>query len=153
MSLCVLTQFPTPCESWQSRLISVVPRTTLQHDDKLGQSLPAGDWQAVVFDGYEFVSATFSELHHSGHHVIVIDDNGTTDAACSMIVNPNLHADASTYEANESSGKYLLGADFALIRNDIRMQHIPDFDKRRGIFLGLGGTDPRSFLSAQFCVE
>ena len=96
VTLCAHTIPDSLRELAISRLISVVPRTTLQHDDKLGQSLPAGDWQAVVFDGYEFVSATFSELHHSGHRVIVIDDNGDhSAAACSMIVNPNLHADAS----------------------------------------------------------
>lgn len=142
VTLCAHTIPDSLRELAISRLISVVPRTTPQHVDELGQSLPAGDWQAVVFDGYEFASATFSLLHHSGHRVIVIDDNGDhSNAACSMIVNPNLHADASMYETNESCSEYLLGADFALIRNDIRMQHIPDFDKRSGIFLGLGGTD------------
>ena len=131
-----------------SRLISVVPRTTPQHDDELGQSLPTGDWQAVVFDGYKFASATFSELHQSGHRVIVIDDNGDhSNAACSMIVNPNLHADASMYEANESCSQYLLGASFALIRKDIRTQQIPDFEERNGIFLGVGGTDPLDLSS------
>lgn len=148
VTLCAHTIPDSLRELAISRLINVVPRTTPQHDEELGQSLQVGDWQAVVFDGYEFASKTFSELHQSGHRVIVIDDNGDhSTAACSMIVNPNLHADASMYEANQSCSRYLLGADFALIRNDIRTQHIPDFEERSGIFLGVGGTDPLDLAS------
>ena len=126
-----------------ARSLNVIPRSCSQGDENLASDLQVGDWAAIVFDGYDFSPLTFSELHSSGQHVIVIDDNGDHSAAdCSIIVNPNLHASEDMYAAIQTCHRFLLGAEYAMIRKDIRHQRLPEFEQRDGIFLGLGGTDP-----------
>ena len=126
-----------------ARSINVIPRKSPQDDTNLVSDLPVGKWQAIVFDGYDFAPLTFSELHSSGQHVVVIDDNGDHSAAdCSMIVNPNLHASEDMYATYQTCHRFLLGAKFAIIRKDIQHQRLRHFEQRDGIFLGLGGTDP-----------
>lgn len=124
------------------RGLSLTARRGEQTDPSLADEIHTHRHSAVVIDGYEFDPRVFDELSTRGERVVVIDDNGDhAGVSCSMIVNPNLHASPGMYAANTWSPALLLGADYALIRPEIRAADVPPMRDRAGVMLSLGGTD------------
>ncbi len=100
----------------------------------------------VVFDGYEFLNESISEVFNNNILIMLVDDNGELSSnPCHLFLNQNLHASLEIYGNNPSSPKFLLGSQFALIRQDV-CQQSRSFASRQKyeILIAIGGTDVKS---------
>lgn len=100
----------------------------------------------VVFDGYEFLYKTITEVFESDTLIMLVDDNGElSQSPCHLFLNQNLHASPEIYLGNYSRPKLLLGSRFALIRQDIT-QHSHKFliRHKNKVLVAIGGTDIKS---------
>ena len=100
----------------------------------------------VVFDGYKFSHETIREVFENDILTMLIDDNGELSSnPCHLFLNQNLHASLAMYESNPSRTKFLLGAQFDLIRQDV-CQQTRRFSSRRKneVLIAIGGTDIKS---------
>ena len=100
----------------------------------------------VVFDGYQFLNESISEVFDNNILTMLVDDNGELRSnPCHLFLNQNIHASLETYGSNPSSPKFLLGSQFALIRQDV-CQQSRIFSSRREneILVAIGGTDVKS---------
>jgi UDP-2,4-diacetamido-2,4,6-trideoxy-beta-L-altropyranose hydrolase len=102
--------------------------------------------RVVVFDGYEFLQESITEVFDNGILVVLVDDNGELNSSpCHLFLNQNIHASLEIYECNSSEPKFLLGPQFTLIRQDV-CQQIREFSSRQTneILIAIGGTDIKS---------
>jgi UDP-2,4-diacetamido-2,4,6-trideoxy-beta-L-altropyranose hydrolase len=92
----------------------------------------------VVSDSYELGAADLEALAAAGVHRIVVDDFAQLDRwAGALVVNPNLGADAAAYPG---AGRVLAGADYALVRGEIRSAAAAAPPRRsRRVVVCLGG--------------
>ena len=100
----------------------------------------------VVFDGYQFLNESISEVFDNDILTMLVDDNGELSSnPCHLFLNQNIHASLEIYESNPFSPKFLLGSQFALIRQDV-CQQSRSFTSRREneILVAIGGTDVKS---------
>lgn len=117
-------------------------RSAPQDSSELAVEIPQAAYDAIVFDGYDFDHQVFRELTERGDRPVIVDDNGDhADAPCVAILNPNLHAAAQMYNSNPTRPALLLGAEYALIRPEVRETVVPSMKERSGVLLSLGGTD------------
>jgi UDP-2,4-diacetamido-2,4,6-trideoxy-beta-L-altropyranose hydrolase len=123
--------------------IDVQYRNHKQSDSELLSEICSLKTSAVVFDGYNFSSATINAHFESGTPTIVLDDNGEfSDVACHLILNQNLHAKESQYENNSCKPRLLLGLEWSLIRQEIvREASIRRTRTEETIFVAMGGSD------------
>jgi UDP-2,4-diacetamido-2,4,6-trideoxy-beta-L-altropyranose hydrolase len=105
----------------------------------------------IVADGHSFGASYQSSIKAAGLNLLCVDENA--EAAhffADLVLNQNLHANESFYQARESTTKLLLGPKFALLRREFRKwrgwrRHIPPVAQR--LLVTTGGSDPRN-LSA-----
>ena len=100
----------------------------------------------VVFDGYQFLNESISEVFDNNILTMLVDDNGELRSnPCHLFLNQNIHASLETYGSNPSSPKFLLGSQFALIRQDVCQQSRVFTSRRENeILVAIGGTDVKS---------
>ena len=102
------------------------------------------DW--VVLDGYHFDAGSQRALKDAGARLLVLDDNGDSDAySADLVLNQNVHARAEWYASRAPDTRLLLGTRYALLRREFRVRH----DRPRGtpkvarkVLVTLGGSDP-----------
>jgi UDP-2,4-diacetamido-2,4,6-trideoxy-beta-L-altropyranose hydrolase len=123
--------------------LTVQKRSQRCDSRKLSEEILAMDCGVAVFDGYEFLHDSISEVFDNDVRVVLVDDNG--DLArfpCHLIINQNLHADAAMYAGNETKPQLLLGLSWAMIRPEVVAQiNTVERAEKSGIFLSIGGTD------------
>ncbi len=106
----------------------------------------------VVLDGYEFTSQHQAALTQAGRPVLVIDDYGqATEYPVGWILNQSPCAGAEKYARRGNKTQLLLGAPYALLRE----QFLPWLGWKRSfpekaskVLITIGGSDPAN-LSAQ----
>jgi spore coat polysaccharide biosynthesis predicted glycosyltransferase SpsG len=110
---------------------------------KLSEEILSMNCDVAVFDGYEFLYDSISEIFDNYVKVVLIDDNGDlAKFPCHLVINQNLHADAAMYASNETSPQLLLGLSWAMIRPEVVEQiNITKTVEKSGILLSIGGTD------------
>lgn len=102
------------------------------------------DW--VIVDGYHFDAVYQKIVKRSDRRLLFFDDYGHANTYhADLVLNQNLHANASLYTEREPATRLLLGTRYALLRRE--------FDAWRGwqrstpvvarkILVTLGGSDP-----------
>ena len=102
--------------------------------------------KAVVADSYLYQPDYLAALHGRGLVVAAIDDMGALGAyPCDVIVNQNLHAEASLYVGKAGDAVLMLGSGFAILRPEFalaRMQRDLPLAARR-VLITFGGVDPK----------
>lgn len=78
----------------------------------------ASDGGPVAVDGYHLDAAYVEALVEAGCRVLRIDDLGEPPGPADVLLNQNLHADASMYPGFD--GELLLGPHYALLRSEFR---------------------------------
>ena len=123
--------------------IKVLRRTHRPDSPELSHEILSVNCPIAVFDGYKFTEEIVTKVFKHNVRVVLVDDNGElANFPCHLLLNQNLHADASMYVGNEFSPQLLLGISWALIRPEVvaQINSVADSDKS-GIFLSIGGTD------------
>lgn len=126
--------------------IPVKKRTVVASSPELAEEILNLNPAIVVFDGYEFLYESISEIFENNTLILLIDDNGELSLSpCHLFLNQNLHANPEIYLGNYSRPKLLLGSRFALIRQDI-CQNRRKFSTRHNdeVLIAIGGTDIKS---------
>jgi UDP-2,4-diacetamido-2,4,6-trideoxy-beta-L-altropyranose hydrolase len=123
--------------------LTVQKRSQRCDSRKLSEEILAMDCGVAVFDGYEFLHDSISEVFDNDVRVVLVDDNGDlAKFPCHLVINQNLHADAAMYASNETSPQLLLGLSWAMIRPEVVAQiNIVKTTEKSGILLSIGGTD------------
>lgn len=101
----------------------------------------------VILDGYQFTAETQHAIKQAGFTLLWMDDNG--DAAhyyADIVLNQNLHADASLYAQREPYTELLLGTRYVLLRREFRnwrewRREIPAVARKVLVTLGGGDAD------------
>ncbi len=100
----------------------------------------------VVADGYRFGAAWQRAVRAAGLRVMLLDDCGhAPEYAPDVLLNQNLGADLTSYPKRDAATRFLLGARFALLREEFQMmrgsvREVPE--RARKILITLGGSDP-----------
>ena len=99
----------------------------------------------VVVDGYQFGTAFQRTLRAAGLRVLCVDDNGEAgEYACDIVLNQNLHAEASLYRRRDGATRLLLGPEYVLLRREFveppRSAKVIAQTARR-VLVTLGGGD------------
>ncbi len=126
--------------------ITVLKREHRCDSPELSKEIILSGCAITVFDGYEFLQESITEVFDNGILVMLVDDNGELSSSpCHLLLNQNLHAGLEIYEFNSSKPKFLLGPQFTLIRQDV-CQQIREFSARQTneILIAIGGTDIKS---------
>lgn len=97
----------------------------------------------VIVDGYEFTADFFSFLHEQRIPFGVIDDNFETRAEKPLfLLNQNPIATRDLYPKDWDETTFLLGLEFALIRQAIiETSREPRLSQRNDVLVAIGGTD------------
>jgi UDP-2,4-diacetamido-2,4,6-trideoxy-beta-L-altropyranose hydrolase len=95
--------------------------------------------QIAVIDHHDFDSRYTSSLRHQGVLVVNIDDEGTREFSCDILVNYNIYADSINYKV-EPNTHMLLGPRYAILRKEFE-RDTPDVasDRKRLLVLMGGG--------------
>ena len=130
--------------------ITVLKREYRCDSPELSQEILSINCAIAVFDGYEFTTEIVTKVFNHNVRVVLVDDNGDlANYPCHLILNQNLHADATMYANNESSPQLLLGLSWALIRPEVvALINTVSTAEKSGIFVSIGGTDPLGITSA-----
>ena len=108
------------------------------------------DW--VVVDGYQFGAEYQKTIRDAGRSLLFIDDYGHAGHYyADIVLNQNLYADMSLYRHYEPYTRFLLGADYVLLRSEFldrapRGRTVPE--AARKILVTLGGSDPDNLTLA-----
>jgi UDP-2,4-diacetamido-2,4,6-trideoxy-beta-L-altropyranose hydrolase len=106
----------------------------------------------VVIDGYHFGAEYQKILRQAGLSSVVIDDYGHADRYyADIILNQNSYADMSFYRHYEPGTRFLLGAEYALLRREFLCRTgykrtIPATG--RNVLVTFGGADPENVTLA-----
>jgi len=102
----------------------------------------------LVVDGYSFDCSYQGALKQAGLHVLFIDDHGNADRyTADLVLNQNLHATESMYPLRDAKTRLLLGAGYALLRQEFwqwRGWQRKIEDVGRKILITMGGSDPQN---------
>ncbi len=105
----------------------------------------------IVLDGYAFTEGYLDILVGSGIPVLMIDDLGKLSRyACAIVVNQNLHADASLYRSVAPPTRLLLGTRYMMLRREFwRYRHARSASHAGAprILVSMGGSDPQDHAS------
>ena len=72
-----------------------------------------------MVDGYQFDTAYHRAIKTAGRRLLVIDDYGHADAyVADLVLNQNVHADESLYQARQPETRLLLGTRYAMLRRE-----------------------------------
>ncbi len=106
----------------------------------------------LVTDGYHFDYAYQKAIKAAGLSLLCVDDHGYSERwCCDAILNQNLDAEQHMQYANDiAEAKYLLGADFCLLRKEFREKQTEKqaWGPIRNLLVTLGGSDPENATEA-----
>ena len=100
----------------------------------------------IIIDGYHFDAWYQKYLKEAGYPLLFVDDNGhARHYYADLILNQNIHANASMYGNRDPDTKLLLGPSYAVLRREFWSwrkwkRKIPR--KARNILVTMGGSDP-----------
>ncbi len=101
------------------------------------------DW--LLIDSYA-ASEDYISLHKNAVRVAVVDDlNALEDFDCDMLINPAQSARRVDYQ-RKTRAKLLLGADYALIREEFHTWRLPA-DGQPFVSVMFGGSDPKGLTA------
>lgn len=107
-------------------------------------SRTSAEW--VVVDGYHFGPVYLERLAVAGVRVLLLDDYAPWEGyPVQLVLNQNVLATRSLYPAGLTVPRYLLGPEYALLRDEItgnRGSPPATRDRARRILITLGGADP-----------
>jgi UDP-2,4-diacetamido-2,4,6-trideoxy-beta-L-altropyranose hydrolase len=99
----------------------------------------------IVVDGYHFSAKYQQTIKNSGAHLLLIDDQSSSDHYyADIVLNQNLHADESKYSSREPYTSLLLGTRYVLLREEFSKwkgwkREIPEV--AQNLLVTLGGSD------------
>jgi UDP-2,4-diacetamido-2,4,6-trideoxy-beta-L-altropyranose hydrolase len=99
----------------------------------------------LVVDGYEFGSIYQRALKNERLKLVLVDDNGRSEAyAADIVLNQNIHAQECLYKNRETYTRLLLGTKYALLRREFvsakEAREIPSIARK--LLVSMGGSDP-----------
>jgi spore coat polysaccharide biosynthesis predicted glycosyltransferase SpsG len=100
----------------------------------------------VILDGYGFTQDDRQQIMDSGQRLLILNDLGLDEQRpADIVLNQNLHADASMYRHCGTDVRLLLGLDYLLLRKEFwpwigRNREIPG--RARRVLVTMGGSDP-----------
>jgi UDP-2,4-diacetamido-2,4,6-trideoxy-beta-L-altropyranose hydrolase len=102
----------------------------------------AAGW--IVVDGDRFDGGFLESLASTGFRVLLVDDFASRQSfPASLIVNPNLGADARAYRDRGSQAAILSGPHYAMMRREFRAAFDRQFPQNATrVLVTLGGSDP-----------
>ncbi|MDR2623048.1 MAG: GNAT family N-acetyltransferase [Methanobrevibacter sp.] len=109
----------------------------------------------VVIDSYQANNDLFNEIENKVSFGVYLDDNKRIDYPGGLVVNPLISAENLNYP-NDEKVDYLLGSDYALLREDFLNVPNKKINSRIGsILIILGGTDLKrlNFKILEFLVD
>ncbi len=130
--------------------LSVLVEDATPEEDVAFTAMVSRDAAVVVTDGY-FVDDSYQQriVDETGAVLVCIDDLSGARFVADLVVNSNLHAKVEQYQAPEGT-RFLLGPDFALIRNEF-LHARPEAPwvgpAVNRILVTMGGSDPPDFTS------
>jgi UDP-2,4-diacetamido-2,4,6-trideoxy-beta-L-altropyranose hydrolase len=127
-----------------------VPGSVLDAEATAQHALRAGA-QWLVADGYGFGAEYQRVIKQAGLKLLVLDDYGHAEHYyADIVLNQNLDADRSLYNACEPATRLLLGTTYALLRREFvrqanRPRSIPQI--ARNVLVNFGGSDPHDLAA------
>jgi UDP-2,4-diacetamido-2,4,6-trideoxy-beta-L-altropyranose hydrolase len=104
--------------------------------------------QWIVIDGYHFSIDFQRGLKAEGLNVAAIDDYGHCDVwESDIVLNQNIYAPDSAYTSNLPNTRFLLGADYCLLRKEFwnaKNHSQPNTETNVNLLVSLGGGDPEN---------
>ncbi len=98
----------------------------------------------VVVDGYDIPAVSLSGLRGAGIPVVVMDDGQLSQVAqASLVVNSTTSTLDAQYLEMNPAVKICSGPDYRLMRREFQRGDNPPQDKRFGIAVCIGGSDPK----------
>lgn len=107
------------------------------------------DW--VIADGYDYSAGYQRGIMASGFRMLLADDNGHADGyLADLVLNQTVHADPSLYREWHREERFLLGPQYALLREEFRpwigyRRVVHDTPKR--LLVSMGGLPDPNWLS------
>ncbi len=105
----------------------------------------------IVVDGYHLDEAFHARLRGGGVRLLALDDGAPRRHVADLVLNQNLHADASDYADRAPHTELLLGVRHALLRREFAPFRdeppAPVARVARRVLVTLGGSDPDDVTS------
>ena len=127
------------------------PPSSSQDAEATAQHALRAGAQWLVADGYGFGAEYQRVIKQAGLKLLVLDDYGHAEHYyADIILNQNLDADRSLYNACEPATRLLLGTTYALLRREFlrqadRPRSIPQI--ARCVLVNFGGSDPHDLAA------
>jgi UDP-2,4-diacetamido-2,4,6-trideoxy-beta-L-altropyranose hydrolase len=124
---------------------------TAEDAEETGHLAGKKDAAWVVVDGYQFGSAYQLAIKAAGFKLLFVDDNVHAETySADLVLNQNIHANASRYAKREPSTRLLLGPRYAMLRREFRrwrnwQREIPASGRK--ILVTMGGSDPNNLTA------
>ncbi len=99
----------------------------------------------VVADGYHFGERWQRAVQGGTAKLLIVDDNAeNAPYVADVVLNVNVHADASLYGARAPHTRLLLGSKYALLRREFQASHAPREIPAKATrwLVTMGGADP-----------
>lgn len=117
--------------------------TDSEHSEWLCELLQKQNAAVLVVDGYTFTPETFSQIPRDAACTIVMDDGQQHLAQyADIIVNPATQALDESYKEANPDVICATGDKFRLLRREFRTANIQPLERRTGIAINFGGSDP-----------
>lgn len=116
----------------------VLPTAIGSDDDLASLDTSRDDW--LVIDSYKATAAYIAAASKRTCVAVLDDLNALSHYDCDLLINPAMSASAADYEG-KTSARLLLGADYALIREEFRTPRRPAADQPFVVVM-FGGSDP-----------
>jgi len=122
----------------------VLPTTIGSDDDLAHLDLSRQDW--LVIDSYKATAAYVAAARQRACVAVIDDLNALACYDCDLLINTALSASATDY-ADKTSARLLLGADYALVREEFCAPRRPTADQPFVVVM-FGGSDPTGLTPA-----
>ena len=107
------------------------------------------EWTTVVVDSGRKGSEYLQGLRNAGLSVCAVEDLAPFPFPCQLVVNGDAHAGRLRYQSSSGDTRFLLGPEYAALRQEF--WEVPDrrVQPRSGkILVMLGGADPHNLMSS-----
>lgn len=102
--------------------------------------------EVVVIDTYRITDAYFVHMHKEGFKCVYVDDCNEQRISADWIVNGNLYANELKYERTLDNQRWLLGAQYTLLRPEYAAILPKEINEVvTNILITTGGSDPKSY--------
>jgi len=101
----------------------------------------------IVVDGYRLAESYLEQLAMSDHLLLYLDDLGNRDVCADLVLNQNVGAETRYAGSYSRAKRVLLGAEYFLVRSEIRQQYRTPEENR--VLVTFGGDD-RDNLAMEF---